>query len=336
MPDLAGAHTGYIYQDLITATYLARAVLKGWIVTADKKAFEGDLFDDITIESAGSIQHIQLKSSVSDTRTLELEDLTTKRRDIRIDSLIASADSDGMAADSYRVAATWGPPNDERITSLLEPGTGGADLPRVGKHLFRFNADRLWPVDAAVPILKPLRDAGVTREKLALFCEKFVIELGCPNASLDLKAPGDLERELISILTDDIGVGKFPNEHLQPEDSAATLVHYARLARAKRARVSPQDVIRQLGIRVDYGRVAQEFPIDTSIAIDQPERIEGLISLIENNQIVVLTGEPGSGKSWLLTQLADELAADDTVQLRATTASSLQLTKRHSFASLVG
>jgi hypothetical protein len=109
-------------------------------------------------------------------------------------------------------------------------------------------------------------------------CKRFRLELEYPKASLDLASPGPLESILFDTLGRRIGIGIFPNENLQVFDAAANLINFATLARAGQRTVKPSDTIQRLRLRTDYGRIAQQFPINTSVLVQSgPVRICGLL-----------------------------------------------------------
>lgn len=66
----------------------------------------------------------------------------------------------------------------------------------------------------------------------SFFAKRFVIEVGLPYASLDLELTVPLERLVISVLEEDIGIGRYPNDARRVGDVAALAVHVAMTARA--------------------------------------------------------------------------------------------------------
>jgi hypothetical protein len=69
---LAPAHTGYMYQDLVTAYFMAQGIIDRFDLRVDKKQFEGDIFDDLHLFGR---RRIQLKSSLASSDPFSLEDL---------------------------------------------------------------------------------------------------------------------------------------------------------------------------------------------------------------------------------------------------------------------
>jgi hypothetical protein len=103
---LAPAHTGYMYQDLVTAYFMAQGLIDDFDLRVDKKQFEGDIFDDLHLVGR---RRMQLKSSLASSDPFSLEDLSTKRRNTRIDELLFAAREDQFASAEYRLSATGKP-----------------------------------------------------------------------------------------------------------------------------------------------------------------------------------------------------------------------------------
>ena len=306
--DLGFAHRGYQYQDLVTAYFFAVALVHRYdSVTVDKKSFQDDRFDDLAIHSSSGLIRRQIKFSAQLSRQLEIEDLSTDRKDLRIDTLIRSYKSDGTgAADEYRLCATWTSATDLTILDILD--VVGAE-PSFEKHptkLYRLRTDIVWPPNGA-PVLRALRNApDISRQDFADFADRFVIELECPSASRDFSNPGPLELLLLGLLVNRIGIGRYPNQNRNVVDLAARLVHRAGSARSAGETIEPHTIESYLQLQKDFGRVAQDFPIRREIFVERPDLQDELIKRL-NEKRIILTGEPGSGKSWALTRLVEEM-----------------------------
>jgi len=133
---------------------------------------------------------------------------------------------------------------------------------------------------------------------------------------LDLASPGPLEAILFDTLRRRIGVGIFPNEDLQVVDTAANLINFATFARAGQRIVKPSDTIQRLRLRTDYGRIAQQFPVNTSVLVQRSSVQDALTEFAATHGKCVVVGEPGAGKSWLLTQLTDRINQTQGVAIR--------------------
>jgi hypothetical protein len=307
---LAPAHTGYMYQDLVTAYFMAQALIERFDLRVDKKQFEGDIFDDLHLVGR---RRIQLKSSLTSSDPFSLEDLSTKRRNTRIDELLFATREDHFAAAEYRLSATWQHPQDARLQEVLTVVHEDSSFGGTPTVLFKLEPEALKP-HGVTQLARHL--CGYTDEEIAEFCKRFRLELECPKASLDLGSPGPLEALLFDTLRRGIGVGIFPNEDLQVVDTAANLINFATFARAGQRIVKPSDTIKRLRLRIDYGRIAQQFPVNTSVLVRRASVEDALTEFAGKNSKCVVVGEPGAGKSWLLTQVTDSINQNHGVAIR--------------------
>jgi len=305
---LRAAHRGYVYQDVATAYLLAWAHYHGGQrVTVDRKEYEGDLFDDLTLEHAGRKVRRQFKSSADSQKRLAQAHLKTRTRNLRIDDLLECFRRAGeQPADEYRICSTWKSPDDPELARLLARCDVPGSFPGWPTRRHRLRAGIIWP-DRGEPIWKPLRDDAGDRRDFVEFARKLVIELECPQISLDMNAPGPLENLLLEFLSERIGIGRYPNQEHRLEEAASHLVLRARQARTRGESVNPSDLRQWLHLRTDFGRVAQRFPVVEARRVTRDEDEAGLRERILTESLLLLTGAPGSGKSWLVTQLAKDL-----------------------------
>src|SRR5438105_11367432 len=125
MRDLAGAHRGYEYQDLLIAARLVD-VLLGSVLEAyvDRKLVIDDRFDDLTtIESSGWRERTQFKHRDNDDQPLPLSTFTSDNRGLRLDRLVASAleDRAGGGDSRFRVVLRDVRPVDTLLLAFLRP-----------------------------------------------------------------------------------------------------------------------------------------------------------------------------------------------------------------------
>jgi len=305
---LAAAHRGYIYQDLATAYFFAIELVDRFVtITVDRKVYPGDRFDDLTIRKTVGVVRRQFKSSENDARCLEIKDFTTDRTSLRIDYLVRSYKKTITSeVEEYRLCVTWVRPTDPNILMFFEEVSGRVSFTGHPSKLYRLRPDLIWP-EGGSPTWKPLREAGdISRQDFVNFVAYFVIELECPQASSDLTNPGSLERLLFRVLSESIGVGRYPNQHRNEMDVAARLVQLANKARSEGQTLEPTDIEAELRLRTDYGRVAQKFALDMAEFVNHDSLQNILLDQIKSPK-VILTGGPGFGKSWILTHLAEEL-----------------------------
>jgi hypothetical protein len=313
-----------MYQDLVTAYFMAQALIDRFDLVVDKKSFGGDIFDDLRI---GGIRRMQLKSSLTSSDPFELEDLSTKRRQCRIDELLSAAKEDGFSSPEYRLSATWSRPVGSSLEGILTPVSGDLSFQGQSSILFRLEAEPLISASALFQLDDEPLDSGIATKlaqhltdfsevDIRAFCDRFRLELECPKASLDLDAPGPLESILLDTLQSRIGIGAFPNQQLRLVDTAAHLVYAANLARAQQKLVRPADTVQRLRLRTDFGRIAQKFPVNSSYLVERENVFNNLVSFVSSRSISIVIGEPGAGKSWLLTQLTDQLNQSGTAAIR--------------------
>ncbi|ODT04201.1 MAG: hypothetical protein ABS52_05990 [Gemmatimonadetes bacterium SCN 70-22] len=337
--NLQPAHRGYWYQDIATAYMLVRAMVERYdAVIVDRKVVDDDRLDDLEVRAAGRRVRRQFKSSQDAARPLSAQDFTATASSLRIDRLVRTHTRAGDSpADEYRLCATWAPPDaGDPLAALLEPITAPPTLVGWPIRCFRLKAELIWPTGAS-PIWAPLTpptasgtaasaDAGtaggaapvapITRAELLDFCQRFIIELALPVASTELTAPGPFERALVEELAERVGIGRYPNHGRAPSDVAALAIALATIARTQEGSLTPSDVERELEIRVDFGRVAQAFPLDAALFHDRPTFRQALrtTALAGGHQLVI--APPGAGKSWELTRLAEELTAAGAIVAR--------------------
>jgi hypothetical protein len=309
---LSPAHKGYIYQDQATSYVLVASLLERFDeVTVDRKAVEEDRFDDLAVRHNSRYVKRQFKASDNLGLTFNLADLYSKTsRKLTIDTLVRSFTRAGAAAaDEYRLCATWRTPTDPKALGFLEPSTAAPSFPGHPSKTFRLRAEIIWP-DGGTPIWRPLQNASdITRQEFLDFAERFIIELECPLASYDFSKPSQLETLILDLLADSVGIGRYPNQNRSPVDVAARLQQFAARARSDQLTVTPPEVERELQLRKDFGRVEQQFPVVRTDVVKRTGLRQEIVGRLGSRRVIVV-GPPGSGKSWELTGLADDLKSN--------------------------
>jgi hypothetical protein len=304
---LAGAHKGYIYQDLVCACLLVDAIcLDTSGIVVDSKLFEEDKFDDLTIYHGDTYSRYQFKHSV--TQELDISDLRSGR--ISIAEFLTSFLKEERAEGSiYNLILSWDDA-DQAIHELIASTVQAPSLPFPGVTVYKLNPEALWPVGSKAQ-WEEIDLVGCERGQFIDFCDRFKIEVNWPKASLDLSAPGPLETYLLTSLRNRLGIGEYPNEHLDPVDLASTLIRFVTLLRAQDHRVvTLSEIYSELRIRTDFGAIHQPPLIKSSEYIDLKEFNEFLLRKSKENKVTILTGSPGSGKSWATDKLYHSLLSD--------------------------
>lgn len=305
---LQSAHKGYNYQDLATAFFMADLLARqeGKLVV-DRKLVAADRFEDVTCYlSTGSVRR-QFKHSSKD-RHLEREDFTQDRADLKLDKLVqayVSLLADKVHIDEFRICVTWKAPTNADISSMLvQDGASSSSFLGYDTKRFRFDVDKLWP-EGGDPSWACLRN--VARQDFVGLAGLLIVETECPQFSGDFQSPGPLELELLSILAQSVGVGRYPNEHLSSRHAAELLARRAFRARSDADELTVADLEQVLDLRTDYGKVSERFPVDPSFFVQRQALQDDILGAANANRFLTVVGPPGAGKSWSLSKVADAL-----------------------------
>ena len=206
---LAPAHRGYEYQDLLVAMRLIDVML-GTIVEidVDEKLVPDDRFDDLTtVDETGFRERTQVKHTDNTDQALTLATFTNDARRLRLDHVISAAIADrdrpGSQAReiSFRIIMRDIPPSDPRLCAALRPANPDPGPFVHGMRSVRmgFRADALWGESGGLVTESPdgnnpffrvqIGEKAVERPDLDWVCERLVVELDAPAASLDLTNP---------------------------------------------------------------------------------------------------------------------------------------------------
>lgn len=306
---LGAAHRGYLYQDAATSLILARklaAPFKKALI--DKKLFIGDVFDDLSLETERAPFRCQFKSGSA--KPFEGTDLSTKSLNARVDTLVQALKRSPPEFKDFRLCLTRVAPADRETQRLLRNSSLAPLFPGSGSRVFMLDGEVIWPTTGQPAWRVFQNQRRVSRAEFLSFCAKFSLELGCPQASCDLDKPGPIETALFQCLSDDVGIGAYPNQDLNPTDSAARLISLIASARANATSIEPRRVLDELRIKTDYGRISQSFPVNQGQLVRDDILTGTLVNAVNQNRVTVVVGPPGSGKSWVLTELARRIEKD--------------------------
>lgn len=319
---LRPAHKGYLYQDLLTAYVLACAVVdRPEKILVDIKQSKPDIFDDLEVVSGGKRTRWQIKSSEDAGIFLSVAKFTQSSSDLRFDLLVKTdLSGGGFPATEYRLCATWGVPiSSDPLAALLIPAPDvEPTVMGTSSKTFRLDSISIWP-DGGEPIWSCLKsnDHGmIAREQFIYFCSRFVLELAMPASSGSLLKPQPIERALIETLSQGVGIGRYPNLDRSAVDVAALLIGLATRARSGHEQLTPLEIERELGIRTDFGRISQAYPIDETVYHDRLGFRYSLLEGVSSGVHQLVCGQPGAGKSWELTRLAEELRESEFIVAR--------------------
>jgi len=268
----------------------------------DKKLNPEDAFDDLTIERQGIILKKQIKYSKA--HTLQKKDISADSSyQLAIDDLFQSWLKNKN--NEVKLCLAWNKPTDDLIHILSEQNGSKTFISHPTK-LYQINIDKLWP-KGKEPLTKWRRfkesAQNIDRSDFADFCNNLYIETNFPKFSLDIDSPGELETIVLQ-QAESLGIGIFPNQHITIKNFIARLILKVKEARSKGNIIRTQSLFISFNIKTDYGAIQQDFPIDKQKNIITKGTVDNLIGEIQINKKLMLLGEPGSGKSWLVNNLA--------------------------------
>ena len=341
-------HEGYEYQDYFTVSIILQLMLRqiNAEIIIDRKDFRGDKFDDLKVKTPNSAIEFQVKYSDNESsHKLTKDDFANgSGYGTALSDLFISWKKRKESKDNTQVklCLAWSRPNyDDPIATLLKP---------IQEHTmpfsvaaYSFDGEAFWPVENLPH--KTWRkfnlavEAGlINREDFLLFCNELTIILEMPKASLDLKNPGGMESVIIRQV-EKLGVGIYPNDNLNLEEVIYKLAMEVKHSRAMGNILYTNTLMGHLGIIVDYGKFDQRFPVDSNHKVTLNDEIERLHRTIRESKRVIITGNPGSGKSWLIDEFIDKLENEDSKVIHYNCFHSLQDTnslERIRVASLYG
>lgn len=314
---LSSAHEGYEYQDLLTAYFILNEIMQERDADffIDRKEYEGDNIDDLVIINSDKKFKKQIKYSNPDhNHVLSKADLSTDAKySLSLDSLYYTwLNNISVESTDFRICLSWQEPVDELI-DILVPTNGCGTFSNHLTKVFKINGEKLWPKNS-LPLANWKRfrakSKDIDRNSFLQFCDNLLIETLMPKISLNLAMPGDLEKIVIG-QAKDLGIGIFPNENMQPESFILALLAIIKRSRSKNLSLSISGVFHELNIVTDYGSIEQSFPVIESENIKRISAVEEFLYEISFDQKILLTGEPGSGKSWFMENLMNHLSANN-------------------------
>lgn len=312
-------HEGYEYQDYFTVSVILELILHNIDaeITIDRKDFNGDKFDDLKVKAANVITEYQIKySDKENAHLLTKADFSNGNgHDTALSDLFSSWMNRKMSNENttIKLCLAWGKPVDnDEINKFLLP-ICDQSLP-FETLAYKFDGNAFWPENGKPPKLwkkfnADIQAKQINRDDFLDFCSELTILLELPKASLDMDNAGELENTL-SKQAEKLGVGIYPNEKLSCNDVIYRLATEVKRARAIGNILDTKKIIGRLGFIIDYGKFDQRFPVDSSHLVVLDEEIEQIQKLILDSKRVILSGNPGSGKSWIVDEFIEKLEND--------------------------
>ena len=300
-------------------------------IIVDRKDFNGDKFDDLKVKLSNGITEFQIKySDEESSHNLTKSDLSNGNgHDTALCDLFASWKTRKESENNteIKLCLAWGrPADDDPIAKFLKP---------IQEHTmpfstvaYSFDGAAFWPAEDTPPktwkkFNLKIKSEPIEREDFLAFCNELTFILEMPKASLDLKKPGDIENVIIQQV-EKLGVGIYPNDNLRVEDVIGKLAMEVKHSRAIGNKLYTNVLMGRLGLIADYGKFDQRFPVDSAHQIILSDEIERLHQVIRDSKHVIISGNPGSGKSWLVDEYIDKIKKENSKVIHYNCFQSLQ------------
>ncbi len=326
-------HEGYEYQDYFTVSIILQLMLRQTDaeIIIDRKDFSGDKFDDLKVKTLNSTTEFQIKYSDDEgSHKLTKDDFANGNgHGTALSDLFVSwkTRKESKNNTQIKLCLAWNRPTDnDPIVEFLKP-IQEQTLP-FSIAAYSFDGEAFWPVDNLPPktwrkFNLAIKSGVIDREDFLLFCNELTIFLEMPKASLDLKNPGGIENIIIRQV-EKLGVGIYPNDSLNLEEVIYKLATEVKHSRAMGNSLYTNTLMGRLGFIMDYGKFDQRFPVDSAHKVILDDEIERLYGTIRDSKRVIITGNPGSGKSWLVDEFIDKLENEDSKVIHYNCFQSLQ------------
>jgi len=310
---LNAAHEGYEYQDLLTAYFILSEILDNNDSTfkIDTKEYPEDKIDDLTVTNSSGVFKKQIKYSNEKTnRQLQKKYLSGETAyQLHLDALFNSwINHPNKNSCEIRICLAWQEPEDDLKNILLQK-TATPTFTTHNTKIYQIDIKILWP-SGQQPLKSwkrfRIESRRINRKDFENFCKHLIIETGFPKQSPNTTFSGELENIVLDQIHK-LGIGDFPNEKTTPKAFAFELMHLIRRSRGRGFEIKTQDIFKELNIQTDYGAIEQVFPVDDHRNIKTEDTISAIKTIISYENRIILIGEPGSGKSWFIQNLQNEL-----------------------------
>lgn len=312
---LNSAHTGYAYQDLLCAYFILEEVISEneGSIRIDQKEIQDDRFDDLVIRNTHGVFRKQIKYSDpgSERHTLSKDDLANDNGyNLALHSLFKSWQSyPEDERGELKLCLSWNRPNsDDDILGVLDQSDHSC-FRTFKTDTFVVNINSLWR-DGGTPLSSwrkfKSESTGIDRDQFQQFAQALSIEVNLPSASLNIYSPGELEVILLDQVRR-LGVGEYPNNDITVQEVILALTQIVTNSRSRGIVLHTSQILNLLRIKTDFGRIDQVFPVDSTKLIRTESAINEVSKIISNNNKIIITGEPGAGKSWFVNNLEASL-----------------------------
>lgn len=287
MGNLRGAHQGYRYQDIIAEKVVcwALSLYTNPSFIVDEKDNRKDYIEDIKVIAVTKKDCFQIKHSKN--RELKIDDFKNDG-ELSIERLYEYDKSQSGYSIRYFFLLKWKSPSDELKNLLVDDDLKIFAYTKT--KFFKFGSSNLHDICLKFN-LEENSNTGEFLQRVHIICDM-------PDSSRDFNNPKELEDDLIRTISN-LGIGKFPNESILPEQFAINLFNELNFYRSNDVfKVSANELLKKLCVCVDFGKLKEVPNINESFLVSDEDGINAIFDSVNKNERTLLAGEPGSGKTY--------------------------------------
>ncbi|MDO9629489.1 MAG: NACHT domain-containing protein, partial [Acholeplasmataceae bacterium] len=297
-------HGGYEFQDRIAVFLAVKEFLRGndSEIICENKQFQNDDFDDIVIKTSSELIKHQIKYSKDSFITqnmLSSGDLYFLDQYSTYKELLRTHQDFRLRIITNR--------------EIKEDLFVKTDETNFTLTIFKINSKKIIENGVINKSFRKLR-AELPEEDYELF-EEFLSKIeyySVPkHVSFDFFRSGDFEKLILHSLEFEIGIGKYPNHDKNSVEISLRLEEIMQALRIgtklyeKQIRIDK--LFKQLGITRISEKLNQKFPINSEDYIERTSTIQKILTSITKNDRLLVIGEPGVGKSWLVEKILEQM-----------------------------
>lgn len=289
---LRPAQRGYRYQDFICARIILQQLFEQGnpVIRFDEKESSSDIIDDLKLSYNEFKLCFQIKFTQT-SRALTMQDILVNG-EIGLSKLYNQFRLENKNVEYYFILK-WGKPIDGDICRFLEKE-------RNPRFVFTNSITYQIIPDTYLEFKQNIQMPCSNEDAIKFFSSLHFI-CDAPEASLDFTAPSFLENELVTYAKK-LGVDQYPN-NLTISSFLTQLVDFICNKRSNdNFEITQNELLKKLDIRTDYGSIPQRFQIDETIKLLQADQIRKFHEYSRLYNKIILEGEPGSGKSYFITE----------------------------------
>ncbi len=276
-------------------------------VTFEQKGSTPDYYDDIKVKSNNEIHHYQIKGSFDSDSTITVKNFVTTGQTpdfylvnyflswINIRNDFSENINFVHMYTSRKIAA-----NDILWDFIKKINDRKTKLSDNLTSVFQFDKKIISHIKFK-EVFQTIRDSGYTNNDIEQFLDHLIIETSQPWAAVNSESNNPVYNVLITKL-EHLGLDKYPNKK-NLADIFRKLLDISDRDSINKRIITLDLLLQELQIITNYGSIPQDIDFDEEkyIQTRDLQTIDSLIST-SSGKIILVTGKPGVGKTWLLTK----------------------------------